>query len=194
MLLVWVFFPFPALESVATTCKRQGEIYKHRSFQDWGHGGESWRILILLGWADFGSRWRAFITGLGSLWWSALLKMLLGPCKVMCKSGCDFVLAESSSNVVMLSCTKQDLAVLLTDWGHQQTVVIAQSRQLFFILQLDQTQVHEWVNSTGGCRDISCGHWTLLSFWPFIKVLLGLCKRAVLRRIRINLNSFLWHF
>lgn len=43
----------------------------------------------------------------------------------------------------MLSCTKQDLALLLTDQGHRQTVVIAQSRQLFFILQVDQTQVRE---------------------------------------------------
>lgn len=171
------------------------QIYKHRSFQDWGHGGESWGILMLMGWADFGSGLRAaFITGLGSLWWSALVNMLLGPCKVMYKGGSDFILAEKSSNVIMLSCTKQDLAVLLTDWGHRQTVVIAQSRQLFFILQVDQTQVHEWVNSTGGCRDISCDYWALLSLLPFIKVLLGLCKRAVLCCIRINLNGFLLQF
>lgn len=167
----------------------------HRSFQDWGHGGESWRILMLMGWADFGSRLRAaFFTGLGSLWWSALVKMLPGPCKVMYKSGSDFILTESSSNVIMLSCTKQDLALLLADQSNRQSVVIAQSRQLFFILQVDQTQVCEWVNSTGGCRDISCVHWTLLSVLPFTEVLLGLCKRAMLCWIRINLNGFLLQF
>lgn len=50
--------------------------------------------------------------------------MPLGPCEVLHKSGSDFILAEDSSNVIMLSCTKQDLALLLTDQGHRQTVVI----------------------------------------------------------------------
>lgn len=150
---------------------------------------------MLMGWADFGSRLRvALITGLGSLWWSALVKMLLGPCKVMYKSGSHFILAESLSNVIMLSCTKQGLALLLADQGNRQTVVIAQSRQLFFILQVDQTQVSEWVNSTGGCRDISCDHWSLLSPLCFNKVLLGLCNRVVLCCIRIKRNGFLLQF
>lgn len=48
----------------------------------------------------------------------------------MYKSGSDFILAENSSNVIMLSCTKQDLALLLTGQGHRQIVVIAQSKQL----------------------------------------------------------------
>lgn len=112
----------------------------------------------------------------------------------MYKSGSDFILAENSSNVIMLSCTKQDLALLLTGQGHRQIVVIAQSKQLFFILQVGQTQVCEWVNSTDGCRDISSDHWTLLSLLPFNEILLGLCKIAVLCCIRINLNDFLLQF
>lgn len=118
------FFSFPALKSIATICKMQEPLADR--FTDAGHsrteghGGGSWRILMLMGWADFGSRLRAaFITGLGSLWWSALVKMLLGPCKVMYQSGSDFILAENSSNVIMLSCTKQDLALLLTGQGHK---------------------------------------------------------------------------